>query len=868
MYPILVLNGASLAAQAAPAGSGARARVEAVRAERGVRLDGRLEEAEWQRARFIREFVQREPQEGVAASQATEVAFVYTDEALYVGARLREAAGALRALVTRRDREETSDQLRISLDTYRDYRTAYTFAVTAAGVRIDYYHAVDFETARDYSYDPVWQAETQVDSLGWTAEIRIPFSQLRFNAAAQQVWGLNVTRVTPARNEVSYWQLVGRNETGWSSRMGELVGIEGIRPSRRVELLPYLASDHRAFSNVDANNPFAQARTTNWRAGGDLKLGLGPDFTLDATFNPDFGQVEADPAEVNLTAFETFFAERRPFFLEGTQLLNARGNFYSRRIGAPPLLPNAPYSETIDHTSIMGAAKVTGRTARGLSVAALTALTAREEARTFDPASSTRGRVDVAPTTSYSIAAIQKEFGEPTGTSAVGYALLTHVERDLAAGSFLANALVQRATTGIVDYRIRWRGGQYDMSTFVAWSYLQGDSAAILGQQRSSRRYFQRPDADYVEVDAGATTLFGTYFGINHSKLSGKHWLWDIDYAQEAPGFELNDVGRLGAADDRGLFANLRYRETTPGRWLRNYEIGIAEAVEANFGGVRQFGILTLFGAAQLANYWQVNASVDYGTRAQSDNLTRGGPLMGTASFVSGGAGLSNRPGSRTRWRLGFSGNRDEVEGWSISGNASVAGRPGTQLEVSFDPRFNVGVTSRQYLFTLNGGRRATYDRRYVFSYVERSELAARIRINYALTPQLTVETYAEPFASSGRYFDFGELLAPRSRALLAYGTRGTTFSQPDSLGRRTVTDGTSTFTIANNDFNVRSFRSNVVVRWEWRPGSTMFLVWQQNRQSRAAVGGRVNPDDVFDGLSASGNNFFALKVNYWLPVQ
>ncbi|MGH7471351.1 MAG: DUF5916 domain-containing protein, partial [Longimicrobiales bacterium] len=781
---------------------------------------------------------------------------------------LRETPGAVRALVTRRDREETSDQLRISLDTYRDYRTAYTFAVTAAGVRIDYYHAADFETARDYSYDPVWEAQTQVDSLGWTAEIRIPFSQLRFNSSAQQVWGVNVTRVTPARNEASYWQLVGRNETGWSSRMGELVGITGIRPSRRVELLPYLASDHQAFSNVDPNNPFARERTTNWRAGGDLKLGLGPDFTVDATFNPDFGQVEADPAEVNLSAFETFFAERRPFFLEGTQLLNARGNFYSRRIGAPPLAPNARYSEPIDHTSILGAAKVTGRTARGFSVAALTALTAREEARTFDPVSNTRGLVNVAPATSYSVGAVQKEFGDPARTSSVGYALLTHVERSLEEGSYLANSLVQRATTGIVDYRIRWRGGQYDMSTFVAWSYLQGDSSSILAQQRSSRRYFQRPDADHVEVDPRATSLFGSFIGINHSKLSGKHWLWDIDYVQEAPGFELNDVGRLGGADDRGLYSNIRYRETKPGRWLRNYEIGVGEVMEGNFGRVRQFGILQLFSAAQLANYWQVNASIDYGTRAQSDNLTRGGPLMGTASFVSGGAGISNRPGSRTRWRMGFSGSRDEVGGWSVSSNASIAGRPGTQLEVSFDPRFTVGVTARQYLFTLNGGRAETYDRRYLFSYVDRSEAAARIRVNYAVTPQLTLETYAEPFASSGRYFDFGELQAARSRKLLAYGTGGTTLSQPDSLGRRVVTADTSTFTISNNDFNVRSFRSNVVVRWEWRPGSTLFVVWQQNRQSRDPVGGRVQAGDVFDGLSASGNNFFALKVNYWLPVQ
>lgn len=415
---IVLLNAAPAGGQAPPPAVSARARVEAVRADRPPRLDGRLDEAVWQQARFIGGFLQREPREREPATQPTEVAFLYTEDALYVGARMREVAGAVRALVTRRDREETSDQLLISLDTYRDYRTAYTFAVTAAGVRIDYYHSADFEGARNYSYDPVWEAKTQVDSAGWTAEIRIPFAQLRFNAANQQVWGVNVARITPARNEATYWQLVGRNETGWSSRMGELVGIQGIRPSRRVELLPYLASDLQSISNVDANNPFAEARATNWRAGGDLKVGLGPDFTLDATFNPDFGQVEADPAEVNLSTYETFFNERRPFFLEGTQLLAARGNFYSRRIGAPPLIPNASFSEPVDHTSILGAAKVTGRTAGGLSIAALTALTAREEARTFN-LPDTFGRAEVAPTTGYAVAALQQEFGNPTKTSSV-----------------------------------------------------------------------------------------------------------------------------------------------------------------------------------------------------------------------------------------------------------------------------------------------------------------------------------------------------------------------------------------------------------------------------------------------------------------
>src|SRR5688572_20592387 len=317
--------------------------------------------------------------------------------------------------------------------------------------------------------------------------------------------------------------------------MGELVGIEGIRASRRIELLPYVASDTRLQSAIDSDNPFAKKTLTSARVGGDLKIGLGPSLTLDATFNPDFGQVEADPAEVNLSAYETFFAERRPFFLEGTQLLAARGNFYSRRIGTRPLssVPGASYVEPISNATILGAAKVTGRYRSGLSIAALTALTAEEQAQTYFTASDSFGNAVVAPMSGYGVIALQQEFGNSAKTSSNLYGIITAVERDLQPGSYLSSLFVDRAYSGIVDYRIRWKGGQYDMSAFIAWSWLQGDSTSILGQQLSSRRYFQRPDADYVDVDRSRTSMTGSYMGINHSKLSGKHWLWDIDYYEE-----------------------------------------------------------------------------------------------------------------------------------------------------------------------------------------------------------------------------------------------------------------------------------------------------------------------------------------------
>ena len=302
--------------------------IQAVRTGDSPRVDGRLDEAVWQSAPAITNLTQREPDQGSPAIENTEVRFAYDDDALYIGARMfSRDPKAIRALVTRRDREGSSEQLVISLDTYRDRRTAYDFSVTAAGVRIDYYHASDSEGDRDSDWNPVWEAATDIDSLGWTAELRIPFNQLRFSPGEMQEWGVNVVRRVPDRNEQSYWVLVRRTEPGWSSRMGTLTGIRGIRPARRVELLPYVAADSRIAAVTDPANPFQHSYANAARVGGDLKMGLGPNLTLDVTLNPDFGQVEGDPAVVNLTAYEIFFDERRPFFLEGADLLNQRGLF-------------------------------------------------------------------------------------------------------------------------------------------------------------------------------------------------------------------------------------------------------------------------------------------------------------------------------------------------------------------------------------------------------------------------------------------------------------------------------------------------------------------------------------------------------------
>ncbi|MBW3655997.1 MAG: carbohydrate binding family 9 domain-containing protein, partial [Gemmatimonadetes bacterium] len=689
-------------------------------------VDGRLDEAVWRQAEWTRDFTTREPVEGARPAGATEVAFLVDGGSLYVGARMHGAApGDVRAQLARRDREGDAEQIAVSLDTYHDRRTAYTFAVSAAGTRIDYYHPTDNERVRSYSFDPVWQAEVRVDSAGWTAEMRIPLSQLRFSPG-DQLWGVNMVRTVPARNEVSYWRLVKRNETGWASRMGQLAGLGRLRPSRRMELLPYVAAEGRLAEPRDPRDPFVAEREAGMRVGGDFKMGLGPSFTLEATVNPDFGQVEADPAEVNLTQFETFFSERRPFFVEGTSLLGSRGLFYSRRIGAPPPgTPRAHYYDRIDNTTILGAAKVTGRTRGGLSVATLAAVTAREHAATFDTVTDTFGRWEVAPPAGYGVVAVQQEFGRDRSTFG---ASITGVRRGLDEGSPLASLLPEQAVSGIVDGRLRWAGGQYDISGWLGYSHVSGDSLAILRLQRSPRRYYQRPDAGHVELDPSRTSLGGAVIALGISRNSGRHWLWDIDYLEQRPGLELNDVGQLGSADNRALTSNLRYRENQPGRMFRSYEVGVAQENVWNLDGVRNRLLYGLRGGARFLNFWGLDAALLRVERALSDDLTRGGPLMGTPAGWVGRAQLAGSPANRTRWQVSSYLQRDELGGWARELGGNLSFRPGPRWEMSIDPLWLRAVNPRQYVLDRDGGTAATFGRRYVFGFVERNEVRARLR--------------------------------------------------------------------------------------------------------------------------------------------
>jgi Domain of unknown function (DUF5916) len=847
-----------------------RKRANAVRVEGPIHVDGLLDDHTWELASPISDFIQKEPQENAPPTEDMEVRFAYDDGAIYIGARMyNRKQTAIQAPLGRRDLvKDQAEYVLVSLDTFHDRRTAYAFGVTATGVRLDRYYPGDDETVFDEGFEPVWQARTNIQDDGWTAELWIPFSQLRFNEQPEQVWGLNVQRFTPNINEMDYWQPVPRTVKGWSSRFGDLRGIEGIRPSKRIEVMPFTAGSALVNGNRDHANPFDDGRNLKNHTGADLKMGLGPDLTLEATVNPDFGQVEADPAEVNLSALETFFPEKRPFFLEDSRLLNtslANNFFNSRRVGAPPTAPvSADYVDYPQTATILTAAKLTGRLVSGTSIGILGAMTGEEFAHTAQRGSASIGKVRVAPRANWGLVRIQQEFG-PSASTVSG--MFTAVHRDLKPGDPLAALLNRNAFTASTDSVLRFKRGEYELRSYAGVDYINGDAANLERIQRSAVHYMQRPDRDYGSFDPTRTSLTGYVYGSTFERTGGRHWLWFGRLIVQSPAFNTNDMGRITTSDSYQPDVNIRYRETRPGRIFRNYSIGVTQTNEWNFGGNRQDGTVRSNITLTFLNFWTATIATGPNFAKMSQLLTRGGPLMRGPKGWTTTVTLRNRAAARNGWNASYTLTTDEAGGRTRNIHGGISFTPKPRWQFSVTPTSIHEINSQQYVATVSGGPALTYGQRYIFSFIDRSTWSSQFRLGYTLRPDLNVDIYAEPFAASGHYYGFGELAAARTRLMRLYGTDGTTISsQPD--GSRIVTDGAASFTLKNSDFNTRSFRSNVVLRWEWRPGSILYLVWQQNRRATEAMGDRVGFTDMFRSLSAPGSNFFAVKMSFWLPVK
>ena len=847
----LIYASAAAAQQPSDASGAARALTlsRAIRATGAIRLDGRLDEPAWSEAPVTDSFTQIDPDEGQPASQRTEVRVLFDDDALYVGVRLHDS-GPITARLGRRDMNlGDSDWFGVMIDSYHDHRTAFGFDVNPAGVRRDEVKTIDQD---DNSWDPVWDVATSSDASGWIAEYRIPFSQLRFSGDSAQTWGVQFERIIGRRNEYAVSTFIPKSERGGVPRYGHLEGIERVRSGKRLELLPYVVQ--RAEYVDPGPNPFRTDREFYTSAGVDLLFRASSNLTLNATINPDFGQVEVDPAVVNLGVYETFFEEKRPFFVEGSEIFAFGANgtsggqiFYSRRIGRSPSLA-APGSATDvpTNTTILGAGKLSGKVG-GWSLGVLAAVTDKEEARTMIqepglPGAPGRELVDHAtaePLATYAVARARRELRD--GQTFFG-GVLTSVRRDL--DSDFAQAMLHRSAFAAgIDFNHQWANRGWSLSGDIEGSRVTGTAAAITRTQRQSNHYFQRPDAEHLDFDTTATSLGGYSMNVMLAKQGGEHWRGDVAAAATSPGYETNDLGFSYRTDRRDVQAGLLYMQNRPGKHVRNWSVRGQLRAEHNFDWERILSFASVSFNVRTLGYWTFHGFTQTFFPTLDDRLTRGGPIAKRPGWVSSGIFIASDGRKPLSASIFLGGERYQYGGWSQTTELHATVRTSSRWNLSAGPTFFRRYSTAQFVFAQPDTNYApTYDRRYIFAPLHQTELSFVTRFNLTFSPRLSLETYMQPLISSGDYGDPKQLRAARTYDFIPY-----TQQAPDL------------------DFNFRSLRGNAVLRWEWRPGSTIYFAWQQSRSDFAPVGNFSLGRDRRALMAASPDNIFLVKVNYWL---
>lgn len=806
-------------------------------------VDGRLTEEVWEHAPSISEFVQREPAEGRAPSQRTDARIAYDDRALYVAVRAYDTdPDRIVGILTRRDQRSPSDWIKVVVDSYFDRRSAYEFGVNPAGVKTDRYYFNDGNN--DDSWDAVWDVAVARDASGWTAEFRIPFSQLRFKNHDGGPVGFAIIREVGRLAETSTWPLLSRNANGFVSQFAEVRGLQPGASRKKLELVPYTVTSLSL--NPETSNPLRQRTDPGGSVGVDLKYALTPGLTLTATANPDFGQVEADPAVVNLDAFETFFQERRPFFVEGSGRFQLNidcndgqctGLFYSRRIGRAPQasarLGAGEYSTAPTSATIIGAAKLSGRVGR-FSVGALSAVTSEEQALIGGDGLARRRQV-IEPLSGYNVLRARREF---SNQSNVGF-MLTSTNRKLVnAVSFLPDD----AYTGGFDYDLRL-SPRYSITGLWAGSSVHGSPEAITRLQENSVHGFQRPDADHVQLDPTRTALSGHAGSVAFGKIGGEKTRFNAYYGYKSPGFDINDLGFQRRADERMMSHWFQLRDNVPGRFTRSFMVNFNQWAGWNFAGDRLFSGGNVNMHWTWKNYYSTGFGLNLNAAPLRDRMTRGGPAVLGNSNV--GLWYYANTDQRKELSLGYNGYHENDGQGTTRHNISpsVTWRPSSASSVSTGFRYGINNDDAQWVTnekTANGTR-------YVFGRLKQRTASFNFRVNYTLTPDLSFQSYAEPFVSAGDYIDFKTLVNGRAPS---HADR----YQPYDYRR-------------NADFNIRSFRTTNVLRWEYKPGSSLFVVWQQNRSGFDTVGAFDFNRDFGGVFSAPAHNVFLVKLSYWLNM-
>jgi hypothetical protein len=793
------------------------ATVTAVRAAIAPVIDGRDNDEVWRLAPAITAFRQFRPVEDAEPSFRTETKVAYDARNFYVFIRAFDPhPDSILKLLARRDIRTASDQLKIIVDSYHDRRTGYEFAVNPAGVKRDY--AVYDDGSEDDAWDGVWEAGTQIDSLGWTAEFRIPLSQMRYAPGPTNTFGFGVWRDIDRYTERVSWPLYRVTRPGLMSQIGEVTGLDGLAAPRRLEVAPYFVTKNVPVGSLGFD------REQKIDAGADIKYGLTSNITIDATVNPDFGQVEADPSVLNLGPFETFYQERRPFFIEGTGIFqfgincsvvncSGEGLFYSRRVGGA--------------SRILGAAKITGRLPSGLTLGVVDAVTNDV----------TRGGQTVEPTTNYAAFRATQDFRK--GESGIGV-MLTAVNRGVDQST--ENVLRKTAYVGAFDFRHRFAGGRYQLRGSFDASRVAGTPAAIARTQRSSVHLYQRPD-DGLILDTARTILSGDAEEVLFQKTGG-FIRFETSYLRRSPGFEANDFGFLRRADQQS------WNNWAAMNWTKPFLI-----FQQGFWNFNWWQFWTTEGlpterAANTNAHFQLNnrywahfgGTVGQLAGTFDDRAARGGPAVRVDPYFApwlGFEGDQRRPIIPYLFFNFFRGDGGRSTGFNV--NPSFDLRMSTQFRASLGLNLSHDVNDWQFIGTDTAGGTT----HYLFAHLDQKTTSMSFRLDYTASPTLTVQAYAAPFVSKGPYSNVRELANPRADQ---------------------YQDRFQPYAVTPSFENFKAFNSNLVVRWEYRPGSTLFVVWSQGRVDDSDLDvTRSMPRDFRRLFDQHPRNTFLVKVSYWL---
>ncbi len=859
--------------------------IKAVRVATPLHIDGRLEEALYSGPGYS-DFIQYEPFNGAKASQKTDLWVAYDDAAVYVGARMwDEQPDSIVGRIGRRDAYLNADIFEVIIDSYHDKRTGFSFQINPAGSMRDEVYFND--TWTDDSWDGIWEGKTTIDDKGWTAEMRIPLSQLRFGKQDEYTWGILPTRYIQRSGEWDYFNYFPLNESGTMSRSAELTGIRDIKPSKRREYLPYATVGASHLPSRD-ENVFIKGADRHFDMGLDMKVGIGANLTVDATINPDFGQVEADPSSINLSDHETYYSEKRPFFVEGRNIFNFGNSgptnnmsvnfseprfFYSRRIGRAPQGWVSADSDSLEHpnaTRILGAAKISGKMGENWSIGGITALTNRERAAYYHDG--VRRKKQVEPFTSYNLLRTQKQIddgrygigmmGTFTRRFMDGISALGDLDTDHASETILSD---QSVGLGLDGWAFLGEDRGWAMGGWAGYSRIEGSVDRMLSLQQNSSHYFQRPDADHLEVDSSMTALTGHAGRIKLNKENG-NVLVNLALGWVSPGFETNDLGLTWGTDVINKHINVGYRWLERGKYIRSASASILYANNHDFSGRNTSDVL--FGMANLrfTNFWSLNMNGGYGFKGVEVTELRGGPLVHGPGEYFFGSGIN------TDYRRDFSAFASLDLGYDTDGGDEIGVSMHMNLKLNNGINLSVGpaifweTDMTQYITSVvDPANTIMFGKRYVVAQLDQTVTSAELRIDYPISPRLTLEGYFQPFIAVGSYSGLKEYVRPESDEFLVYGEDGSSIEYDNGyLIDPTGGSDDDAFSIYDPDFNYKAMVGTLVLRWEFSPGSTMFMVWTHNGTNFEDPGNFDLGRDLKNLANAEADDVFALKLSYW----